>query len=50
MQNVPSSGITKEKIQNNKVNNWSIELNSYKLETHYIKGTKNVLVDCLSNV
>ena len=30
----------KGKRQNNKVNNWSIKLSSYKLETHYIKGTK----------
>ena len=37
----------KGKIESNKVNNWSGELSPYKLKTHYIKGTKNVLPDCL---
>ena len=32
--------LLKRKTQNNKINNWSIELSSYKLETHYIKGTE----------
>ena len=33
-------------MQNNKVNNWSIEVSSYKLETCFIKGTKNALAYC----
>ena len=40
----------KGKTQNNKVNNWSCTLSSYKLEACYIKGTKSVLADCLSRL
>ena len=30
--------------------NWSIELSSYKLITQYIKGTKNIMPECLSRL
>ena len=34
------------KTENNKVNNWSMELSSYKLTIQYINVTKNVIADC----
>ena len=40
----------KRQSWNNKVNNWFIELCSYKLKIQLFKGTKNVLANCLSRL
>ena len=44
----PLEEFLKGKSENNKVNTWSIELSSYKLNIQYIKGAENVLANCLS--
>ena len=35
---------------NTKVNNWAVELGTYKLEFEYIQGVKNMLADTLSRL
>ena len=43
----PWKKILKGKMENGKVNNWSIELSSHKLNIQYIKCTKVILGDYL---
>ena len=46
----PLEKFLKSETENNKVNITSTDLYSYKLNVQYIRGTKNILADCLSRL
>ena len=43
----PMEKFLKGKVENDKVNNLSINLNKWKFNIHSIRATKNILADCI---
>ena len=47
---LPLKKFLKKNTLNAKVNNWAVELETYKIQFEYIQGIKNTLVDTLSRL
>ena len=46
---LPLQKFLQKNTLNSKVNNWAMELESFNIQFEYIQGSKNVLMDTLSN-
>ena len=47
---LPLKKFLRQNTMNSKVNNWAVELKTYKLKFEYIQGVKNTLADTLSRL
>ena len=47
---LPLKKFLQKKILNSKVNNWAVEISSYRIKFEYIKGIKNTLADTMSRL